>query len=89
MVVTFLAYDLGNLFWILTAIAVGAVVGVLFARRVAMTAMPQLVALFNGVGGGAAALVALLELAEESTRRPSWRWRSRCSLERCRSLGRR
>ena len=29
-----------------------------------MTAMPQLVALFNGVGGGAAALVALLELAE-------------------------
>jgi proton-translocating NAD(P)+ transhydrogenase subunit beta len=33
------------------------------ARRVQMTAMPQLVAIFNGVGGGAAALVALLELA--------------------------
>src|SRR5215204_3184850 len=43
---------------------VGAVVAVVFARRVAMTAMPQLVALFNGVGGGAAALVALLELSE-------------------------
>jgi H+-translocating NAD(P) transhydrogenase subunit beta len=71
MVVTFLAYDLENLFWILTAIAVGAVVGVLFARRVAMTAMPQLVALFNGVGGGAAALVALLELAEESHSTPT------------------
>jgi H+-translocating NAD(P) transhydrogenase subunit beta len=71
MVVTFLAYDLENLFWILTAIAVGAVVGVLFARRVAMTAMPQLVVLFNGVGGGAAALVALLELAEESHSTPT------------------
>ena len=38
---------------------IGGVVG---ARRVQMTAMPQLVALFNGVGGGAAAIVALLEL---------------------------
>jgi H+-translocating NAD(P) transhydrogenase subunit beta len=48
----------------------GTAVGVLFARRVAMTAMPQLVALFNGVGGGAAALVALLELSEESQTTP-------------------
>jgi H+-translocating NAD(P) transhydrogenase subunit beta len=71
LVVTFLAYDVDNLGWILTAIAVGGVVGVLFARRVAMTAMPQLVALFNGVGGGAAALVALLELSEESQTTPS------------------
>jgi NAD(P) transhydrogenase subunit beta len=44
---------------ILGAIAVGAVLGVPAATRVKMTAMPQLVALFNGVGGGAAALVAL------------------------------
>ncbi|MGO4435636.1 NAD(P)(+) transhydrogenase (Re/Si-specific) subunit beta, partial [Paenarthrobacter sp. RAF9] len=36
------------------------------ARRVQMTQMPQLVALFNGVGGGAAALVALLELPHSS-----------------------
>jgi NAD(P) transhydrogenase subunit beta len=64
--VTFVVYDVRNLLWILVTIAVGAVVGVLFARRVAMTAMPQLVALFNGVGGGAAALVGLLELSEES-----------------------
>ncbi len=38
------------------------------ARRVQMTQMPQLVALFNGVGGGAAALVALLELSTSSGR---------------------
>jgi proton-translocating NAD(P)+ transhydrogenase subunit beta len=41
--------------------AIGAVVGVVGARTVKMTAMPQMVALFNGVGGGAAALVALAE----------------------------
>jgi NAD(P) transhydrogenase subunit beta len=46
---------------ILGAIGVGAVIGVPSARLVRMTAMPQLVALFNGVGGGAAALVALAE----------------------------
>ena len=49
---------------ILGAIAVGTVGGVYGARRVQMTQMPQMVALFNGVGGGAAALVALLELDE-------------------------
>ncbi len=66
VVATFLAYDVRNLPWILVAIAVGGVVGVAFARRVAMTAMPQLVALFNGVGGAAAALVAVLELSAEA-----------------------
>jgi NAD(P) transhydrogenase subunit beta len=47
---------------ILVAIAVGSIGGVYGARKVQMTQMPQMVALFNGVGGGAAALVALLEL---------------------------
>jgi NAD(P) transhydrogenase subunit beta len=46
---------------ILGAIVVGAVIGVPAAVRVKMTAMPQLVAIFNGVGGGAAAIVALVE----------------------------
>jgi NAD(P) transhydrogenase subunit beta len=41
--------------------AIGAVFGAVAARRVRMTAMPQMVALFNGVGGGAAALVSLAE----------------------------
>ncbi len=52
---------LNNLGWILGAIAVGVVIGVPAARKVQMTQMPQLVALFNGVGGGAAALVAIVE----------------------------
>ena len=47
---------------IVAAMAIGTVVGAVSARLVHMTAMPQMVALFNGVGGGAAALVALLEL---------------------------
>ena len=46
---------------ILGAIAVGVLVGVPAARRIQMTQMPQLVALFNGVGGGAAALVSTVE----------------------------
>ena len=50
-----------NLPFILGAIAFGVIVGVPAARKVQMTQMPQLVALFNGVGGGAAALVAIVE----------------------------
>ena len=52
---------LNNLGWIIGAIALGSIIGVPAARRVQMTQMPQLVALFNGVGGGAAALVAIVE----------------------------
>ncbi len=46
---------------ILVGGAIGAVFGAVGARKVKMTAMPQMVALFNGVGGGAAALVSLAE----------------------------
>jgi NAD(P) transhydrogenase subunit beta len=46
---------------ILAAITFGVLVGTIAARKVQMTQMPQLVALFNGVGGGAAALVAIVE----------------------------
>jgi NAD(P) transhydrogenase subunit beta len=53
--------DFKNIGWILGALAVGLIVGVPAARKVQMTNMPQLVALFNGVGGGAAALVAIVE----------------------------
>ncbi len=53
-----------NVVPILVAIAIGSLGGFYGARRVQMTQMPQMVALFNGVGGGAAALVALLELQE-------------------------
>src|SRR5690606_13527788 len=44
--------------WIGISLAVGAVAGVIMAVRVQMTAMPQMVALLNGFGGGASVLVA-------------------------------
>jgi NAD(P) transhydrogenase subunit beta len=59
---TTLALDgIGN--WGLLALgaAIGAAIGLVGARTVKMTAMPQMVALFNGVGGGAAALIAFSE----------------------------
>src|SRR5919109_665996 len=46
-------------------VLIGAVVGTSAARAVRMTAMPQMVAMFNGVGGGAAALGAIVELFRE------------------------
>ena len=61
-VVVFRANDLDHLVPILIALAAGTGIGVVAAYRVQMTQMPQLVALFNGVGGAAAALVALVEL---------------------------
>jgi NAD(P) transhydrogenase subunit beta len=51
-----------NLVLALIAMVLGAVVAVPVARMVKMTAMPQLVAIFNGVGGGAAALISITEL---------------------------
>jgi NAD(P) transhydrogenase subunit beta len=53
--------NIGNWVLIVVGALIGSVVGVVGARTVKMTAMPQMVALFNGVGGGAAALVALAE----------------------------
>jgi len=50
-----------NLVLIVIAIVIGTVVAVPAARLVKMTAMPQMVAIFNGVGGGAAALVSVTE----------------------------
>ena len=58
---------LNNLALIIAAIAVGSAVGWISARRVKMTQMPQLVALFNGVGGGAAALISVIEYLEVGT----------------------
>ncbi len=49
-------------FWMIgLGLVVGAAIGTYFARTVQMTAMPQMVALFNGMGGGTAALVSLAE----------------------------
>lgn len=62
VITVFLSVKLENIPLILAAIVVGSAIAVPIARKVQMTQMPQLVALFNGVGGGAAALVAVLEL---------------------------
>lgn len=48
------------------ALAVGSVIGYILATRVVMIKLPQLVALFNGFGGGASVLVALVEILERS-----------------------
>ena len=50
--------------------AVGGVAGAVIARRVAMTAMPQLVSVLNAVGGGAAALIALGDAVRHSSGLP-------------------
>ncbi len=63
-VIVFLVSNPDHLLPILAAIAAGTAIGILGAYRVQMTQMPQLVALFNGVGGGAAAIVAIIELTE-------------------------
>jgi len=57
--ITFATPNLSRFGLIVGAMAVGVLIGVPVARLVKMTAMPQMVAAFNGVGGGAAALVAL------------------------------
>jgi NAD(P) transhydrogenase subunit beta len=62
IVVTLLKNDVTTGWWWMAAGgALGAAIGFVGARKVKMTAMPQMVALFNGVGGGAAALVSLVE----------------------------
>ncbi len=62
--VTFAYPDLHNYVWILVALAVGSVLAWVSGKRVAMTAMPQMVALYNGMGGGAAAAIATVELTK-------------------------
>jgi NAD(P) transhydrogenase subunit beta len=52
---------------ILGAIAIGSIIGWVAARRVQMTQMPQMVALFNGVGGGAAAVISVIEFLSVAT----------------------
>ena len=61
VIATLLVDDLANIGLILLGIVIGTVVGVPAARQVKMTQMPQMVALFNGVGGGAVALIAWVE----------------------------
>jgi NAD(P) transhydrogenase subunit beta len=61
---TLLIDGMGNWGLIALGVAIGTIVGVPAARNVKMTAMPQMVALFNGVGGGAVALISWVEFRQ-------------------------
>jgi NAD(P) transhydrogenase subunit beta len=54
-------HKLGNYGWIFGGIAVGAIIGTLAAKKVKMTAMPEMVSMFNGMGGACAALISIVE----------------------------
>ena len=64
VVATLLQDDIGDWALIAVGLVVGTAIGVPSARSVKMTAMPQMVALFNGVGGGAVALISVAEYRE-------------------------
>jgi NAD(P) transhydrogenase subunit beta len=66
VIATLLTPGMGNWWLIVLGVVLGTVVGVPAARRVKMTAMPQMVALFNGVGGGAIALIAWVEFRDSA-----------------------
>jgi len=61
-----LALDI-NMILMLAAIAAGSAVAYISAKRVAMTDMPQMIAMYNGMGGGAAAAIAAVELVKLSS----------------------
>ena len=65
---TFVTAGLGHVGLMVIAMVVGVAIGVPAARLVKMTAMPQMVAAFNGVGGGAAAVVSITEFIGADTK---------------------
>lgn len=52
---------LGNYLWIFGGLVIGTVIGTVMAKKVQMTAMPQMVSLFNGMGGACAAIISIVE----------------------------
>ena len=61
IIVTVINLDLIPIQWILPGLIIGGLIGLISARFVKMTAMPQMVAIFNGLGGGASGIVAISE----------------------------
>ena len=62
IIITILKYTNTNFEWIIIGFFIGGILGLVLSRYVQMTAMPQLVAIFNAFGGGASALVAIYEI---------------------------
>src|SRR5690606_5222187 len=52
---------LGNYGWIFTGLCIGGIVGTVAAKKVKMTAMPEMVSMFNGMGGACAMLISIVE----------------------------
>ena len=67
---TFLTPKMGNYPLILAAIAIGTLIAWVSGKKVKMTDMPQMIALYNGFGGGAAAAIAAVELYRQAMHRP-------------------
>ena len=67
VVITLIDREILDYIQILSGIAAGSIIGAVFARSIQMTAMPQMVAVFNGLGGAASALVATGEYLKLSS----------------------
>jgi H+-translocating NAD(P) transhydrogenase subunit beta len=70
VVTTLLLDGIGNWGWIVLGLGIGTAIGAIASIRVQMTQMPQMVALYNGVGGGAVALIAWSEIRHGSSGMP-------------------
>jgi len=57
----FLDKSIGNYLWIFGGIVIGSIIGTFAAKKVKMTAMPQMVSMFNGMGGACASVISIVE----------------------------
>ena len=60
-------YNLRSIIFIASGVFSGGIIGLIFARKVQMTSMPQMVAIFNGLGGLASSLIAFSEIIKSET----------------------
>ncbi|MCI0450037.1 MAG: NAD(P)(+) transhydrogenase (Re/Si-specific) subunit beta [Chlorobi bacterium] len=60
----FLDKSIGNYLWIFGGIVIGSIIGTFAAKKVKMTAMPQMVSMFNGMGGACAAVISIVEYSK-------------------------
>jgi NAD(P) transhydrogenase subunit beta len=63
-------HSLHNYGWIFAGIAIGGTIGTLAAKKIKMTAMPEMVSMFNGMGGACAALISIVEFNHLLTEPP-------------------
>ena len=59
---SYVEYEISSIIYIFSGITIGGILGLIFAKKVQMTSMPQMVAIFNGLGGLASSLIAFSEI---------------------------